>query len=373
MSQTDLLWKIALGLIPGVGDIGARRLVSYTGSPEAVFSESYGALIKIPGIGDATARSITAREYMKQAEKEVDYVTANGIRTFFYLDDDYPSRLGECNDSPVMIYYRGSASPDAAKVLSIVGTRKATPRGKEICENIIGRLAGWFPDLLVVSGLAYGVDIAAHKAALGAGLNTIAVLAHGLKTVYPPEHIHVARKMTEQGGLLTDFISDAPAEKNNFLKRNRIIAGISGALLVVESGVTGGALVTAGMALSYSRDVMAIPGRPSDNWSGGCNRLIKRNIAALVENANDICEFLNWKIPGSEEPRQQSLFSDLSEEEMLILEKFTGEEPVTADMLAAMSGIPVPKLSGLLLSLEMKGAVRLRPGNRYELSGRQTL
>ncbi|MBM3419641.1 MAG: DNA-protecting protein DprA [Bacteroidetes bacterium] len=369
MPQTDLLWKIALGLIPGVGDIGARKLVSCTGSPEAVFREPYGALIKIRGIGDATARAIADRSYLRQAEKEAEYVTAKGIKTYFYLDDDYPRRLKECTDSPVIIYYSGSANPDADKVLSIVGTRKATPRGREICESIIHKLSEMFPGLLIVSGLAYGVDITAHKAALGAGLSTIAVLAHGLKTIYPPEHSPVARKMLTQGGLLTDFVSDAPAERNNFLKRNRIIAGISGALLVIESGVKGGALVTAEMALSYSRDVMAVPGRPSDNWSGGCNRLIKRNIAALVENASDICEFLNWQTSTEIRPKQQELFHDLDATEAIILKLIDDNDLMSADQIARHTGIPVHTLLSLLLSLEVKGRIRTRPGNNYSLPG----
>ena len=215
MQNNDLVFKIALGLIPGVGDINARKLVTATGSVEAVFREPYGNLIKIPGIGDTMARSVIDRKYLAQAEKEADFVTAKKISTLFYLDDNYPSRLKECNDSPVIIYYLGNACLDSLKMLSVVGTRKATQRGKEICENIISHLAAIFPDIVIVSGLAYGIDITAHKAALDNGIETVAVLAHGLRTIYPPAHNAIARKMVGQGGLLTDFISDAPAEKNN--------------------------------------------------------------------------------------------------------------------------------------------------------------
>jgi len=202
MSDTNLKYKIALGLIPGIGDINSRKLVSYTGSVEAVFSEPYGNLIKIPGIGETLARSVISRSYMDQAEKEAQWVTASNIRTYFYLDDEYPSRLRECEDSPVLLYYKGTADLNREKMISVVGTRKATRRGREICENIISQLAEMFPDLIIVSGLAYGIDITAHKAAVESGIQTIGVLAHGLKTIYPPMHSDIARAMLKNGGLL---------------------------------------------------------------------------------------------------------------------------------------------------------------------------
>jgi len=368
MQNHDLVCRIALGLIPGVGDINARKLVNATGSVEAVFREPYGNLIKIPGVGESMARSVIDRKYLEQAEKEAEFVTAKKITTLFYLDDTYPSRLKECPDSPVMIYYLGNACLDSVKMLSVVGTRKATPRGKEICEDLISGLASMFPDLVIVSGLAYGIDIAAHKAALDSKIKTVAVLAHGLKTIYPPAHTTTARKMVTQGGLLTDFISGAPAEKNNFLKRNRIIAGLSSALLVVESGIKGGALVTAEMALSYNRDVMAVPGRPSDNWSGGCNRLIKRNIAALVENTTDICEFLNWSKPESPSVMQTELFASLGNDETRIVNLLTKYDTLQIDQISQLTEIPVNRISSLLLSLEMKDIIKSYPGNTYTRS-----
>lgn len=367
MQPADLVYRIALGLIPGIGDVTARKLVSHTGSPEAVFRENYGNLIKIPGIGDMLARAVTEKSYLKKAEAEADFITRKKITPLFYLDDNYPKRLSECDDSPVMMYYKGNADIDAPKMLSIVGTRKATPRGRELCENIISGLATLFPDLIIVSGLAYGIDITAHKAALDCGLKTIGILAHGMKTIYPPAHRNIARDMLTSGGLLTDFISDAPAERNNFLKRNRIIAGLSGAILVVESGVKGGALVTAEMALSYSRDVMAVPGRPSDNWSAGCNRLIKRNIAALVENAGDICEFLNWTVPADITPRQAKIFCDLTPEEEAMLKIIRSEEYISLDSLSATTAKPVNEVTPILLALEMNGLITCLPGNIFKL------
>jgi DNA processing protein len=365
MPDHDLTNKIALGLIPGIGDISARKLVAYTGSVEAVFREPYGNLIKIPGIGETLARAIVEKSYMRVAEKECEFVTTKKIRVLFYLDEDYPQRLKECEDSPVTLYFRGNADLNSERMLSVVGTRKSTHRGRDICENIISQLAAMFPNLIIVSGLAYGIDITAHKAALHAGVHTLGVLAHGIKTIYPPVHTGVAREMIEQGGLVTDFVSDAPAERNNFLKRNRIIAGLPAGLLVVESGVKGGAVVTAEMAFSYNRDVMAVPGRPSDNWSSGCNRLVKRNIAALVENANDICQLLNWERPGVKEPVQTQIFQDLNETEKLILNLIEKEELLSADQISVITGMPVNRLATTLLSLEMKGAARNYPGNIY--------
>lgn len=367
MSDTELMHKIALGLIPGVGDINARKLVSYCGSVEAVFSEPYSSLIRIPGIGENMARSITERGYLAEAEKEATWVVANKVDTLFYIDKNYPARLSECEDSPVTLFYKGNADLDAPKMLSIVGTRRATPRGIDLCSDIISQLATLYPDLIVVSGLAYGIDIAAHRAALAAGLRTVAVLAHGLKTIYPPTHTNVARQMVNNGGLLTDFISTAPTERNNFLKRNRIIAGLPVALLVVESGVKGGAIVTAEMAMSYNRDVMAVPGRPSDNWSGGCNRLIKRNIAGLVGNAGDICELLNWSHKKSPQPLQTSLFDDLTEAESEVLGLLTNQEALTADQISASTQLPISRLSSILLSLEIRGVIRCLPGNIFSL------
>jgi DNA processing protein len=257
----SLKHKIALGLIPHIGDINARKLVAHFGSVEAVFREKYQSLIKIPGIGSGLAKYICDRSYLDIAEKEADYVSNHNIRTYFYLDSDYPFRLRQCDDSPVVFFFKGSCDLDASKIMSVVGTRSATPRGKELCDKIISGLAAIHPDLVIVSGLAYGIDISSHKAALSNNLPTIGVLANGLKTIYPSLHKSTADAMLKNGGLLTDFISDALPERNNFIKRNRIIAGLSDATLVVESGVKGGALITADIANSYNRDVFAVPGQ----------------------------------------------------------------------------------------------------------------
>jgi DNA processing protein len=369
MSEISLLHKIALSLIPGIGDINARKLVSYTGSIEGVFAESYRSLIKIPGIGSTMAKCISDRSYLSIAEKEVEYVTSNKIKVFFYLDNDYPFRLRQCDDSPVTFYYNGNCDLNSIKMLSIVGTRNATLRGKEICEKIIGDLAISQPDVVIVSGLAYGIDISAHKAAVDKNLFTIGVLAHGFKTIYPSVHKGIAREIVRKGALITDFISDALPERNNFLKRNRIIAGLSDATLVVESGLKGGALVTADIAGSYNRDVFAVPGRPGDQWSAGCNNLIKNNKAALVESARDIEYFLDWKPSTGQVPVQKSLFCELDENEKAVYEKLSLRGEMNIDLLCRSIDIPIYKLSALLLQMEFKGLIKCYPGNIYRITG----
>ena len=365
MSEVSLKHKIALGLIPRIGDINARKLVSHFGNVEAIFHEPYRNLIKIPGIGSGIAKYISNKSYLDVAEKEVEYVTKHNIKTHFYLDNDYPFRLRQCDDSPVVFFFRGKCNLDASKILSVVGTRNATSRGREMCDMIIKGLAIGHPDLIIVSGLAYGIDIASHKAALAHNLPTIGVLAHGFKTTYPSVHASTAKTMLDNGGLLTDFLSDALPERNNFLKRNRIIAGLSDATLVVESGIKGGALITADIANSYNRDVFAVPGRPDDQWSAGCNSLIRSNKAFLTECPDDIEYFLNWKPEKSKPVLQRTLFSDLDDTEKIIFEFLSKQGEMTIDTICRSLDIPVYKLSSLLLQMEFKGLLKCSPGNLY--------
>lgn len=368
MEEIPLKYKIALSLIPRIGDINARKLVSYTGSVEAVFHESYRSLVKIPGIGSSLAKYISDRSYLKIAEKEAEFVEKKKIKTFFYLDSDYPYRLKQCEDSPVLFYFTGNCDLNAPRILSIVGTRNATSRGREICDRIITGLAVDNPGLVIVSGLAYGIDITAHKSALANNLPTVGVLGHGFNTLYPSVHRPVASAMLEKGGLITDFRSDEKPERNNFIKRNRIIAGISDATLVVESAVEGGALITADIANSYNRDVFAVPGRVDDQWSGGCNSLIKRNKAALVESHEDIQYLLDWKPRKSDEPVQKTLFSQLTGEEQKIYEILNRDGEMNLDLLSRETGTPVHKLSAILLQMEFCGLVRSHPGNIFRLT-----
>jgi len=367
MSTAQLVYKLALGMIPGVGDITARKLVSYAGSVEAVFTESYRNLTKIPGVGETLAKAVAGHEYLDAAEKEAEFVEKNGIKVFFYLDDNYPLRLRQCEDSPVTFSFRGNADLDAPMILSIVGTRHATQHGRELCQRIVAGLAEHFPGLLIVSGLAYGIDICAHKAALDAGVPTVAVLGHGLKTIYPSVHAGVAQAMIANGGQLTDFSSTTLPERNNFIRRNRIIAGISDATLIVESGIKGGALITADIAASYNRDVMAVPGRPGDEWSAGCNALIRCNKAFLVEKCGDIEYFLGWKPASLAAPVQQTLFTGLTDNERKILESLKSDGDQTMDTLARLLDLPVYKLSTVLLQMELAGLITPCPGSVYRI------
>lgn len=365
MSEILLKHKIALGLIPHIGDINARKLVSHFGSVDAIFSESYRTFIKIPGIGPGLAKYICDKTYLDIAEKEADYIEKNNIQTFFYLDDNYPFRLKQCDDSPVIFFFKGNCDLNASCILSIVGTRNATQRGREICEKIISGLAEGHPDLVIISGLAYGIDIAAHKSAIANDLRTIGVLAHGFGTLYPSIHSSTASAMLKNGGLLSDFPSDALPERNNFIKRNRIIAGLSDATLVIESGIKGGALITADIAGSYNRDVFAVPGRPEDQWSAGCNDLIKKNKAALVQCSEDLEFFLDWKPEKSKPPVQRVLFSELNAEEKLVVELLDKEGELSIDLICRTLGMPVHKLSSVLLQMEFKGILKCNPGNSY--------
>jgi DNA processing protein len=365
MSEISLKHKIALGLIPRIGDINARKLVSYLGSVEAVFHEPYKNLIKIPGIGSEIAKYISDRSYLDTAEKELEYINNNNIKTYFYLDNDYPFRLRQCDDSPVVFFFKGNCDLDTTKILSVVGTRNATTRGREMCEKIIGGLASRHPDLIIVSGLAYGIDITSHKAALANNLKTIGVLGHGLNTLYPSIHASTAKAMVNNGGLISDFLSDALPERNNFIKRNRIIAGLSDATLVIESGKKGGALITADIANSYNRDVFAVPGRPEDQWSLGCNSLIKSNKAFLTECSDDIEYFLDWKAEESKLPEQGNLFSELEDNEKIIYELLRKDGELPIDIICRSLQIPVNKLSSLLLQMEFKGLLKCYPGNVY--------
>ncbi len=368
MTQDALLYKVALSMVPGIGGVLARNLVTYVGSVDAIFREPLHHLMKIPGIGEVNARRIRESDVLSQAEEELQYAGKNGIRIFFYLDDDYPRRFRECADAPVLFYFKGGANLDAAKAISIVGTRSATPYGREMCDDLLRVLASRGYELVVVSGLAFGIDIQAHKSSLKYDLPTIGVLGHGLDKLYPAEHARTARAMLEKGGLLTDFPSKTKIDPPNFIRRNRLIAGLSDVTIVIESGEKGGALITTDIAASYDRDVCAFPGRAGDVYSKGCNSLIKKNIAALIENAEDLEYVLGWEAPAKNmQPVQKQLFIELTGEEQSVVDLLKPGDKVDLDALALTLGLPVRKVSALLLELEFKGVVVALPGNQYRL------
>jgi DNA processing protein len=368
MANPELLvYNIALSMIPGIGNVIARNLVAYVGSAEGVFREKEKNLVKIPLVGEVNAQKIIKQNVLDRAKREVDFIRKNRIKTYFYLDDDYPARLKNCSDAPIMIFYKGNANLNEEKIISVVGTRNATGYGKEICEELIQSFAKRSYPLLVVSGLAYGIDIHAHKACLKHNIPTVGVFAHGLDYVYPTLHAPVAAKMLENGGLLSDFTSETAIDRQNFLQRNRIIAGLADAVIVVESAEKGGALVTADIANSYNRDVFAFPGRSNDPYSKGCNNLIKQNKAVLVESQADIEKAMSWDT-ASLKPKsvQTSLFVELTPDEQKLVDLLKPGERFV-DELSAETRLPMSRVSALLLELEFKALVVSLPGKMYRL------
>lgn len=371
IGSTDnlLQYKIGISQIPGVGSIIAKKLIAYTGSIEAVFKEKKKNLLKIPGIGNTLADVIVNHQNLEKAHAEIDFIQRYNIRYHFYLDEDYPARLKQCPDAPIMLFCKGDVDFNKDKVISIVGTRNATDYGKEICNRLVTDLAQRHQNIIIVSGLAYGIDICAHRAALKNNIPTIAVLAHGLATLYPAVHRSSAKEIVNNGALVSDFTSDIQPERNNFIKRNRIIAGLADATIVIESGQEGGALITADLANSYNRDVFAVPGRTTDEWSKGCNNLIKANKAAMIETVEDIEYQLGWDSSKASQHVQMSLFQDLAPDEQLLVNLLKEENNLMIDILCLRADMPVNKASALLLNLEFMGLIKSLPGKIYRLIG----
>jgi DNA processing protein len=368
MNNNDLKYKIALSLIPKVGHVTAKKLVAYVGSFEGVFKEKKSILQKIPGIGSKLSDFITKADVLTKAEEEIEFITKNNINVLFYLDKNYPERLKNCDDAPILLYTLGQVDLNVRKVISIVGTRKATVEGISFCEKLVKDLKNREHDPIIVSGLAYGIDATAHNAALEHGLFTVAVLGHGLDIIYPASHKKIARNILKQGMLVTDFTSKSIRDKNNFVKRNRIIAGLSDATIVIESGEKGGALVTADIANSYNRDVFAVPGRVTDNYSIGCNNLIKTNKAAMLTSVEDLEYLMGWEAgKNKNDAVQKDLFINLTNEQKLIIKILEKEPELAIDNICIRSSMPTSKVSPILLDLEFMGVLKALPGKTYKL------
>lgn len=366
----EKLAYFALSFVPGIGPILARQLLEAIGSPEAIFQEKRRILEKVPGIGPTLAAEIKRTDFLQKAEKELEFVEKNHIRCFFLAEEDYPQRLKECPDAPLILYYKGNADLDAKHIISIVGTRKASDYGRSLTEKLVAGIALRFPDTLIISGLAYGIDVCAHRNALACHLPTVGVLAHGMDRIYPPAHRSTAVEMLNNGGLLTDFPSGTMPDRPNFLKRNRIIAGLSDATIVVESKETGGSLVTADLAVSYSREVFTFPGRTTDLNSKGCNDLIRTNKAGLITSADDLIESLKWdtRYENKTDGLQTELFFAASPEQEKILQLLKAEGELHINEIALRLSMPIKQLSTLLFELEMNNSVKTLPGNRYRLT-----
>ena len=363
--MSTLKYKIALTLIPGIGSVTGKKLIAYCGDVEAIFKEKKYTLLKIPGVGKLLVHTLNQSQIMARAEAEVVFIEKNKIKPLFFLDDEYPLRLKHCVDGPLMLYYKGNADLNASRIITVVGTRKPTDYGKSRCKSFIEGLADL--NVLITSGLAYGIDSIAHRVALDLGLKTTGVLAHGLDRIYPAQNRTLAERMIHQGGLITEFLCGTIPDRENFPKRNRIVAGMADAVLVVESAVKGGALITADIANSYNRDVFAIPGRLSDEYSQGCNYLIKINKAALVQSVKDIKYIMGWEPVDNSGGIQQKLFTDLTREEKIIIDVLRQHGQLNIDKLSGLVQMSAGQLSVVLLNLEFEGLIRNIPGKIYKI------
>lgn len=363
----ELIYKVALSLVPGIGGVLARNLIAYTGSARQVFSETCNSLVKIPGIGEVNAKRIRSKGIFEKAEKELEFIRKFNISVHFFSDRSYPRRLKSCPDAPVVLYVKGNANLDEQRIVSIVGTRNATEYGKSVCSELIGAFSARKYKILIVSGLAYGIDIHAHKTALKHNLPTVGVIGHGLDMVYPSLHLDTARKMIENGGLVTDFPSVTRIEPQNFIRRNRIIAGLADATIVVESAEKGGALITAEIASSYNRDVFAFPGRVDEPYSRGCNQLIRTNGASLIQGIEDMEYFMGWESTEGEKVVQPELFVDLTPDEEKVIQLLRSEGDLFIDQISSELKMPVSKISALLLNMEFKSLLAALPGKVYRL------
>lgn len=369
VSVDKRLFQIALTQIKGVGDITARNLLQLIGDEEEIFKLSRKSLIQ-KGVTPRLADEISDPEVFRKAEKELSFVERNNISTYFINEKNYPHRLRDCVDAPVILYFKGDCDFNKEKVISIVGTRKSTSYGNNFCESFLETLSSALPDTLIVSGLAYGIDIQAHRMALKYSLPTIGVLAHGLDLIYPSVHRQTAKEMILNGGLLTEFPSQTEPDKHNFVRRNRIVAGMADAVIVVESDEKGGSLITSDIANSYCRDVFALPGRMTDKYSRGCNKLIASHKADLFQSTEYFLHQMGWDDQSAKKkkaPRQQDLFLVLTAEEQSVVDKLKEQEALHIDQMARELSVPAYQLFTTLLELEMKGVIKNLPGNMYSL------
>ena len=366
MTTDELIAVLRLQNIPNIGDVSAKKLIAHCGSPSAIFNEKFQNLLKIDGIGSFTIKGLHDTEHFEAAEKELQYIQDHDIAYSYFTDSDYPRYLKHCIDGPLIVFKKGNIELEERKIISVVGTRNITSYGTAFCENLIEDLAPLDP--IIVSGFAYGVDICAQKTAIKHGLQTIGCLAHGLNQIYPKIHSKYVPDVEKNGGFFTEFWSTSNPDRENFLKRNRIIAGMSEATVVVESAEKGGSLVTADIANSYNREVFAVPGRAKDKYSSGCNNLIKQQKAHMITSAADLIYLLNWELEQKEtKPIQKQLFIELDEVEKAIYSYLQKEGKQLLDSIALDCKLPIFKVSSTLLNMEMKGVIRPLPGKLFEV------
>lgn len=364
-----LVYRIAFSRVKGMTLEAARHILGLLGSEEALFTLDLREVERLTGLGSRHFNAGMRGELLAHAREEVKFVEGHGIRCLYFTDEEYPQRLLECEDAPLLLYAKGDCDLNARHVVGIVGTRNATLYGVNFINRLVDDLAARLDSLLIVSGLALGCDIAAHRRAMSAGVPTAGILAHGLDTIYPAENRNDAARMARGAGIvLTDYPSNTRPFRGNFLARNRIVAGMVDCLVVAESAADhGGALHTARLAREYNREVFALPGRTSDHYSGGCNKLIRRQVAVLCGGVDDLMDTMGWT-GRPVEGQQQQLFRELSPEESAIMDYLTKNGEGQINTLTAHTGIPVGRLMGILMELEMEGMVMAVPGSRYRLA-----
>lgn len=366
-AMTELLYQLALTQVPNIGDVQARLLIQQLGSASAVFKASKTTLESIEGIGGVRASSIRSFRDFSAAEKEVQFLDQYKIAPLFITDPQYPQRLLHCPDAPVLLFYKGTADLNAGKILAIVGTRSHTDYGRKCTEALVSELAPL--NVVIVSGLAFGIDAIAHRTALKTGLATVGVIGHGLDKMYPSEHASLAREMAQGGGgLITEFWSGTKPDKHNFPLRNRLVAGISDATLVIETDIRGGSMITAQLADGYNRDVFALPGRITDARSRGCNHLIQHNRAMVFTSTEQLVQTLGWSVKTKKEPAvQQALFMDLTQAEKTILGLLQEKESVHIDEINLRSALSSSTAAAAILNLELNNVIQSLPGKMYKL------
>ncbi len=362
-SYPDYFYLIALIEVKGIGTVTAKKLIDQYGSAYAVFHQSRETYLQIGNLGKSLLEALEKEIVFTIAKEQIEYCSSNNIEILSYYNSNYPQRLKQNEDAPLILYFKGRSNLNAPKMISIVGTRNATSYGKNICRNIVEELAKY--DCTIISGLAYGIDVAAHKNAIDFETPTVGVLAQGINTVYPIEHKPIAEKMMNNGGLLTEYKINTRPNRENFPKRNRIVAGMCDAIIVIESTLTGGSMITTKLGKKYYKDIFAVPGRMGDVYSEGCNHLIKTKQAYLLQHTEDVPKALCWTKQTQKNPQPQ-LFIELTPEETVIVDALE-KQSLTIDELAIVTESTMSVLSAQLLLLEFKGAVKQLPGKRYEL------
>lgn len=365
MNNDLLTYQIGLVYLNGIGPKRAKTLISKLGSVEAIFLESSKTLQNVGGLTGSLIKSMNREIAMESAREQVEFILKNKIRTHFFLDTNYPRRLKQCDDAPLLLFSKGNFEVNATRTVAVVGTRSATDYGKSLCEELISSLKE--TKIQVISGMAYGIDICVHQLCVKNNIETLGVLGHGLDRLYPSEHRRTAELMYDNGGLLTEFFPGTKPDRENFPMRNRIVAGMSDATIVIESKKSGGSLITAQLANDYNRDVFAYPGNVGQQYSEGCNRLIQKDQAHLVLSGEDFLNQMNWLEQKASGQAQRSIFIDLSEKEKLICEQLENKSGEHVDVISHKCGLPISEINVELFHMEMKGLVKPLPGKKYML------